>query len=451
MSHANALHDLLGFIQNLTWTELPEAVRHQARRCLLDTLGVAAGGSVLPVSRILRDFAARHLCSAGGGVRMLLDGRHVSIPAACMAGAGSIDALDGHDGHVLCKGHVGVTVVPACLGFDEAFPAAGMEDLLTRLVLGYEIGTRAGVALHASAAAYHTSGAWNALAAAAIGARAVGLDDEQTRHALGIAEYYGPRSMMMRVVAHPSMLKDGSTMGAFAGASAALLAADGFTGAPAETVELFASDRHPELWHDLGRRWRVLEQYVKPMPVCRWAQPAAQAVLALRAAYPRMTAADVQRMEVRSFREAVSLVCREPADTDAAQYSLPFATAATLVHGRLTAAELDGPALHDPAVLALSRGARLVEAPDYSARFPAERWAEVLVTLTDGTVLASGPTTTIGDPERPLDDAALAAKFRAGSEAAWDRDTAAAIEALVMTGTGSTAALRDLVLAAPRR
>ena len=254
--------------------------------------------------------------------------------------------------------------------------------------------------------------------------------------------------MMMRVIAHPSMLKDGSTMGGFAGATAALLAAEGFSGAPAETIELFDAD--PGLWRDLGTRWRIMEQYVKPMPVCRWAQPAAQAVLALRAAHPRLDAAQVRGIAVRSFHEAVSLDCREPAGTDAAQYSLPFAVAATLVHGRLTAAEIDGAALRDPAVLALSRTARLIEAPDYSARFPAERWADVAVTLADGTVLESGPTTTQGDPERPLDDAALIAKFRAGSAVAWDDDAAAAIAALVMEGSGGTAALRDRVLAAPR-
>ena len=32
---------------------------------------------------------------------------------------------------------------------------------------------------------------------------------EQLRHALGIAEYHGPRSQMMREIANPSMLHDG--------------------------------------------------------------------------------------------------------------------------------------------------------------------------------------------------------------------------------------------------
>ncbi len=272
-----------------------------------------------------------------------------------MAGAAIIDGFDAHDGHVLCKGHVGVAVIPAALAFADDLALEDWDELLSLVLLGYEIGTRSGIALHASAPTMHSSGAWNALAAAAIGARALRLSDEQIAHALGIAEYYGPRSPLMRIIERPTMLKDGSTMGAFAGVTAAYLAEDGFTGAPAETVDLDAGSRDSTLWRDLGTRWRILEQYFKPYPVCRWTQPAAEAILALRRTHPGITHTDVRSVEVESFHEAVSLGCRVPVETDAAQYSLPFVVAATLVHGRLTPAEITGAGLHDPAVLGLSR------------------------------------------------------------------------------------------------
>lgn len=324
-----------------------------------------------------------------------------------MAGAGSIDALDAHDGHRLTKGHAGVTVVPALLAVgDEAARCDGAE-FLTRLVLGYEIATRAGIALHRTAADYHTSGAWNALAAAAIGARALRLDDGQTAHALGIAEYYGPRSQMMRVIDHPTMLKDGSTMGAMAGVSAALLAAAGFTGAPAITMTDAAV---ADIWNDLGQRWRIEEHYVKAYPVCRWAQPAVEAVLTL-ARTEGFAPEQVHRVCIHSFTEAVRLTTRRPDSTDAAQYSLPFPVAAALVHGRLGVAEIEGPGLADPRVLALSEAMELVEEPDYVRRFPAERWAHAVIELDDGRVLKSPPCPARGDPEAPFCDAELLEKF----------------------------------------
>lgn len=395
------------FVHELRYADIPESARHAARRALLDTLGTGAAGSATAASRILRDHAAQFHGAANVGARLLFDGRRVAPPGAAMAGAGTIDAVDAHDGHRLTKGHAGVAVVPALLAFaDEAARCDGTE-FLTRLVLGYEIATRAGIALHATAADYHTSGAWNALAAAAVGARALRFDEAETAHALGIAEYYGPRSQMMRVIDHPTMLKDGSTMGAMTGVSAALLAAAGFTGAPAITV---TDAPVAELWSDLGHRWRIEEQYVKAYPVCRWAQPAVEAVLALRREHG-LAPQQVKRVTIHSFAEAVRLATRRPATTDEAQYSLPFPVAAALVRGQLGVAEIDGAGLGDAEVLAVSDALVLVEAPDYSRRFPAERWAHAEIELDDGRVLRSAPCPARGDPEAPLSDAELLEKF----------------------------------------
>ena len=210
---------------------------------------------------------------------------------------------------------------------------------------------------------------------------------------------------MMRVIDHPSMLKDGSAMGAFAGVGAALLAGDGFTGAPAITVE---APEVADVWRDLGVRWTMEEQYLKPYPVCRWAQPAMEAVMALRARAP---AEEIARVKVITFHEAVRLAARAPANTEEAQYSLPFPVAVALVHGKLGAEQVSGPGLDDPAVLRLSAAVELEEDTDYSVRFPGERWARVELVMADGRRLSSGPTTTRGDPETRLSDAEVAGKF----------------------------------------
>src|SRR4029078_8036035 len=101
-----------------------------------------------------------------------------------------------------------------------------------------------------------------AVSAPGLRARRMGLDRARTREALGIAEYHGPRSQMMRCIDHPAMVKDGSGRGALGGVSAAYLASDGFTGAPAVVIE---ADRSG-IWDDLGERWYILEQYFKPYP-----------------------------------------------------------------------------------------------------------------------------------------------------------------------------------------
>lgn len=108
-----------------------------------------------------------------------------------------------------------------------------------RYVVGvaYEVSYRAGQVQHATCPDYHTSGAWTAVGVAAAIARMLGCDAEQIRLAAGIAEYYGPRSQMMRCIDFPTMLRDGVGWGAPSGFTAAYLAREGFTGAPALTCE----------------------------------------------------------------------------------------------------------------------------------------------------------------------------------------------------------------------
>jgi len=396
------------FIHDIGWIDLPDHVRNQVRRCLLDTIGAGLAGRRTELSRIVHDFAAATY--GGDGACLWQDDRTVSPPGAALANGMTVDAFDIHDGYLPVKGHAGAAVVPAVLA---AVPVDGRgavsgHALLTALVVGYEVALRAGVALHATACDYHTSGAWNALGCAAAVARLRGLDAMQTRHALGIAEYHGPRSPMMRCIDHPTMVKDGSGWGAMAGVSAALLAAGGFTGAPALTVE---DPAVAPTWVDLGDRWRIAEQFFKPHAVCRWAQPAIAGALALQQSGGLAPEA-ITRIRVLTFHQATRLASRHPETTEEAQYSLPFPLAAALVHGRLGLAELAGPGLRDPRVGRLADRVELVEEPAYSARFPAERIARILIETVNGETLDSGEARAPWDAGSPPTDDELRDKFR---------------------------------------
>lgn len=401
-------HGPLRFIHCLAFEDLPPRVVEQARLCLIDLLGVALAGRKTPLSRIACDHAVDFFGAGAHASRLLFDGRLASPVGAGLAGAMTIDSLDGHDGHSETKGHVGVTVLPALLALADLRRNMSGREFLTCLVLGYEFGTRAGISLHASASDYHTSGVWNALAAAALAARTLPLDGQQTREALGIAEYHGPRSQMMRCIDHPTMVKDGSGWGCMAGLSAGFLAQKGFTGAPAITVE--DTEANP-FWNDLGERWRILEQYVKPYPVCRWAHPAIDAALALRREHG-FPGAQIRAVHVSSFHQATRLAHAQPATTEEAQYSLLFSVAAALTNGEVGIEAIMGDNLAHPEVLRLSHAIHATESPAFSARFPQERWASVSVELLDGRRVESGPTRAQGDPDLPLGAAAIRNKFR---------------------------------------
>jgi 2-methylcitrate dehydratase PrpD len=400
---------LISFLHDLRWQDVPAQVQDRTRDFLVDLLGVATGGIGTRLSRIIRDHAVDQFAPGSASARLLLDGRPVSPAGATLAGGMVIDAFDAHDGHRLTKGHAGCAALPAALAMAEATGRTDGGDLLTALLLGYEIGTRAGIALHRTACDYHTTGAWTALSTAAIAARALGLSSDQTRHALGIAEYHGPRSQMMRCIDHPTMLKDGSGWGGMAGVSAAYLARAGFTGAPAITAE--GADV-ADLWGDLGQTWRVMEQYYKPFPVCRWAQPPVQAVLSLMQGHG-LRSTDVARIEIVTFHQSLRLATRTPATTEEAQYSTAYPAAVAAVRGTIGAGDISEAAFADPEIRRLAEGMVVSESDAYNAAFPARRFAHAVVVLQDGTRLESPPTEARGDPEAMVSRDEMRAKFHA--------------------------------------
>ena len=406
------LKSTISWIHGLRFGDLSPKVVDQAKLCLIDLVGATAAGSETKMFRVIRDHARGSFRGGPDVVRMLLDGRKVSAPGEAMAGGITIDAFDSHDRHVLTKGHSGVAILPTLLAMAEQAGKADGREFLTSLVMGYEIAIRAGIATHRTAPDYHTSGSWNALGAAAVVARWKRMAADHTREALGIAEYHGPRSQMMRCIDFPTMVKDGSGWGAMAGISAAQLARAGFTGAPALVIE--GADV-TDIWSDLGSRWRIMEMYFKPYPVCRWAQPPITASLGLLAEHG-IDGSQVTGIEVETFHNGTRLATRTPKTTEEAQYSLPFPVAAAIVHGKVTAREIDGAGLRDPRVLKLARGMKLTEDKALTAAFPARRIARVTMKSKDGRVLRSAPTEALGDPERPLGEEGILAKYRQTAE-----------------------------------
>ncbi len=410
---------ILDFIHQTTFADLPSQVQDRARLCLLDLVGSLCGGQQTNLSKIIR----QHACDAFGGnqATLLLDGRRCSAPGAALANGMTIDSMDIHDSYRESLGHAGVHIFPAALAVVEQLQAAknlsiSGEEFLTTMVVAYDIACRAAVVLHATACDYHTSGAWGAVSSAAIYSRLHGLTAEQTRHALGIAEYHGPRSQMMRCIDHPTMLKDGSGWGAMVGVSAGMLAAQDFTGAPAITVE---ADDVASYWADLGSRWLIMEQGFKPHAVCWWAQPSVEGTLNI-VRERQLKPEEIAGIEVETFDKATRLAHPRPATTEEAQYSLPYPVAAAVWawadgntgwYGVGPRQLLEG-YLRDERILNLAERVTLISDPGLTERFPGRFLARVTVKTNDGNVFESGETTFRGEQDFPLSQTELRAKYR---------------------------------------
>jgi len=404
-------NNLAAFSRELEFSNVPEEVIRTAKLLTLDLIGVAAAASKLEAGYIARNHAVKHWASAAGtpGARLLFDGRQTSLPGFGFAMATQIDSLDAHDGWQPSKGHAGAALFPALCAFAEAADAVSGREALLAMVLGYELSYRAAFALHATVEDYHTSGAWNSLGCAAIGARLRSLNDNQLRHALGIAEYHGPRSQMMREIANPSMLHDGTGWGAPTGIYAVLVAEDGFTGAPAATVEF---DDSAFAWEDLGKVWLTAKQYIKPYPICRWAHAPIDAVLGLRREHA-LTADMIESVEVQTFSYSAELNADVPDTTALAQYSLAWPVAAALVRGHVGVDEVLESSFKDPELIAMTKKIRAVTNAEIETTFPDQRTANVIIELKDGSQLESGITAASGGPEPQPTEQEVVDKYRA--------------------------------------
>ena len=416
---------IFSFLQNLDNLEVSGNVIYFAKRSLFDLIATAVAGSKSPAAKIMLQHTQRHYPASSylQGAASLLGKELFSPGGAALLGATTIDSLDCHDGQKLTKGHVGCALLPALaavLESNQQNPSG--TKFLKLLIVGYEIGTRAGIAQHATCCDYHTSGAWGAVNCAAMSAHILGLDAEQTGHAIGIAEYNAPRSQMMRTIDYPTMIKDGSGWGAMVGVDAAYQAQAGFTGAPALTV---VSDEVAAIWQDLGQHWYMQEQYIKPYPVCRWAQPAIAAALSL-SQQQSFTTEDITKVEVTTFHEGTRLFGGIPENSEQAQYGISFPVAVALTSGTVSAQDVYT-GFEQPELQAMTNKIHLMEYEPYNKVFPTERWAHVSIHLKDGSKLESEPMEATGDPHIPLSDAAMHKKFFNLCEPIWGTEKAAKV------------------------
>ena len=402
------LNNVYNFIYNIDWNTLPITVQNMSKRCLLDTLGVALSAHTTEAAQIGSKFAAMNFGPTDQSRARLLGFDGIcSMPGSAFSGAILIDSIDAHDGHRLTKGHAGATVLPSLLSMADHLTnnktSISGKYFLELLVIGYEVSLRSGIELHKNTEEYPTSGSWAAIGVAAMGAKLLQLDKTQLNHALGIAEYYAPRSPMMRCIDQPTMVKDGAGWGAFTGVSSVLLAQEGFTGAPALCVTQ-ADEK------DYFLRYELLEQYFKPWPICRWAQPAVEAIVKLQKQHS-FNVKDIQEIKISTFHNAVRLANKAPTSCDEAQYSIGYPIAAMLARGKVSSEELNKSSLSDPTIRQLQDKIKLEENQNHTNAFPAKRFASVVITLQNGDQLQLENVEARGDATNPLSDAEIETKF----------------------------------------
>lgn len=405
------IEKLAQFVATTQWEDIPEAVQRHAKLVFLDTLGVILAGSERPEVQQLRE---RLAATAGAGATVLARGwpTHDPRTAALLNGIAG-RAIELCEGLRLVTGQAALQVLPGVLAVGESAPSSGRE-MLTALILGYDVAARLGFAFTPRPLA-HQNGQAMLLAAAAAGARLRGLNAAEVSRAMRIATTLLLTPSYTNAVAGATALNVAGGMSGFVGALAPELACAGFE-AQDDAIEealgkLVGEGFKPDhLLDELGTRWEITRNYFRLYACCNPIHPALDSLKAVLATL-RPQPDDIERIDVATYRFASVMRNPNPANYFASKYSLPHAAAVMVMKGDVGHGSLDDAALRDPAVAALRHRVHVTEDPAMSAVTPRLRPARVTVTLKDGRQGTHACESHRGDFQRPFEESEIREKF----------------------------------------
>lgn len=410
---ATISEQLSDFVVGCRLRDVPKDVAARAAMFVMDYLGVALSATSSRSSQIIAEVVSE----LGGKPTCTVIGRdHRTNPLfAALINGTTGHAIEMDDDHRTSVLHPAVAVVPAAIAAAEMRGASGAE-LLEGVISGYEIITRIGDAFLGTQyyEGFHPTGSCGVFGAAAAAGRILGLSKEQLVAAMGIAgtqaagleEWKTDGSWIKRL--HPGKSAE-------AGVLAVLLAKSGYTG-PSTILEgehgflkAFSFERKWDVGivlNGLGKEYRGHGTSFKPYAGCRFFHQVIDATLALVQEH-KFDASAVEEIIVRVYRTAyLTLFTPEsrykPGSVVDAQFSIPYAVAVSVLHGRPLPKHFTDEMIRNRDVLALAAKVKGIPDMDYEKQYPARFPTEVTVRLTSGKTVKTFVDLPSGDPENPI-------------------------------------------------
>lgn len=387
-----------------------DAVDHEAHRTFMNWLGCAVGAA--QHESAVAALAAVAELQPAAQATVLGRAQQVDMASAALVNGITSHTFDFDDTHLKTIIHPAGPVASAVLALAEHTGASG-RAVIDALVLGIDVACRVGNAMYPDHydRGWHITGSTGMLGAAAACARLMGLDEDKTVMALGIAasQPVGLREQFgtMTKPFHPGGA-------ARAGLMSALMARHGYT-ASAKALEaprgfmqvISAKSDWNEITDELGTRFEISFNTYKPFACGIVIHPSIDACVQLRE--QGVTPENVERIELTVHPLVLELTGKkEPTDGLLAKFSVYHGCAAGLIFGRAAEEEFSDHIVTRDDVVALRR--KVVATADGGVD---EAAALVKAVLKDGREINVRVDHAIGSLQRPMTDANLDAKFHA--------------------------------------
>jgi len=393
----------------MRYGDIPPSVRHQARRCILDCLGVALAGAEHETTDILR----RHVRSMGGAEQSAIIGSEqlVSVEQAALVNGTMAHVHDFDDTHLSTVIHPSCTIVPAALAVGQ-WKAAGGRDLLEAVVTGMEAALRIGLAVYPEHydRGWHITGTVGVFGAAIAAGRLLQLDAAQLTAAIGTAatQSSGLRELF-GTMGKPYL----AGHAACNGVRAALLAEAGFSSshqplqAPRGWAQVVSSSAELDrVLSDWGQHFEVLDVGVKPYPSGVVTHPAIDAVYRCRRRHG-VKAEEVKWAKLVAHPLVLELTGKkEPQTGLEAKFSVYHCVAAAFSYDNLGVGEFTDRMVADSRIAQLRD--KVTVQTDSRCR-PDQARLEVVT--KSGENFSTSVEHATGSPDNPMSDDQLEDKF----------------------------------------
>lgn len=407
---------LVKHLWELKYEDLPSTVINQAKRCIIDYLGVALAGSTQESAKKVRLFLSKFNDNAG--ITAIGYNLKTDVFKAALANGITSHILELDDGHRQGTAHSGAAIISALLPLAEHENLSG-KQVITGVVAGYEASIRIGSAIQPSHrnCGFHATATCGTFGAAIAASKALNLSQGEMSHALGIA---GTSASGLQ-----QYLIDGSEIkqyhpgkAAFCGLLSAYLAQSGLT-APIDILEgklgffnAATKKFNPAaITNDLKNTYSILDVYFKPYAACRHCHSPIEATINIRNT-KKPEAAKIEKIKVLTYKSAVDGHDNPaPQNEVAAKMSVPFSVAVALKFGRAGVKEFTPVSICDRDILNLSKRVFVQEEPELSHLYPKKQPAIIEILLKDGSKFIERIDFPKGAPENPLTDKEIINKY----------------------------------------
>ena len=402
------------FIRATRFEDLPPAVVDRCKRLIADCFAIITAGNQ---SAELKALAASYLKDARPGNSWVIGTAHRAAPRD----AGFLNGIastwhDFDEGSTIAFSHPGSQLVPAAVALAQELGVSG-RDLLLAVVLGYEVSARVGMASKMRVSV-HPHGTCGVIGSAVAAARLKGLDEARMRHVINVAATMAMATNRQAMLDEATVRNAYSGHSALAGLNAVQLVEAGFTGQRDGIGftygTVIADGFDPQrMVAGLGEDWLIMQGYFKLHSAGRYAHAAIDALEAALATVPagRLDVADISRIEVKAFQMAALLAGKNITTSFGAKFSIPFALATILVHGRSGIDCFEMQAVANPLVQALIAKVDVSEDAAYTRAYPGRQLCDVAIHLRDGSAIRGRCEIMKGEPGNPHRPAEVEQKF----------------------------------------